>query len=239
MRHYMRNRVAEAREHLRPVLKELGLNLMVLDKENQEEIYFVGKPLERFGGIRPLSPVTIRFNKGIAPADRKEAQWQRAYLCIEDWRLKPLGRTGRVHRRCWDREFLPVEKTGKEMFAWMGRMIRKHEAFIYSSEPGHVDSEELADTYWELFRGRKIKDLDIVTIEGERRNHDALTFQDHLGRRIHMIYAGVGKLMIDGELVGTFKKDTPSKTQLAESLKIGRSWVKGMYNPLDPGLKPR
>ncbi|ERM03186.1 hypothetical protein Q644_12785 [Brucella intermedia 229E] len=209
MRHYIRNRVAEAREHLRPVLKELGLNLMVSDRENQEEIYFVGKPLEHFDGNRLLSPVTIHFNRGIAPpAGRKEAQWQDAYLCIEDWRLKPLGRTGRVHRRCWDYKFLPVEKTGKEMFAWMGRMIRKHEAFIYESEPEHVDSEELADTYWALFRGRKIKDLDIVTIEGGRWNHDALTFQDHLGRRIHMVYAGVGgELMIDGELVGTFKMD--------------------------------
>lgn len=67
MRHYIRNRVAEAREHLRPVLKELGLNLMVSDRENHEEIYFAGKPIERFHGERPWSPVTIHFNRGIAP----------------------------------------------------------------------------------------------------------------------------------------------------------------------------
>ncbi|CAH0131391.1 MULTISPECIES: hypothetical protein [Rhizobium/Agrobacterium group] len=239
MRHYIRNRVAEAREHLQPVLKELGLNLMVSDRENQEEIYFAGKPIERFYGERLWSPVTIHFNRSITPAGRKEAQWEDAHLCIEDWRPKPLGRTGRVHRRWWGYKHLPVEKTGKEMFAWMEKTIRKHGAFIYGSDSGHVSSEELADTYWELFRERKIKDLDIVTIESERWNHDALTFQDHLGRRIHMVYAGVGELMIDGELVGTFNKRTPFKTRLAESLKTGSSWVKELYDPVVSGMNPR
>ncbi len=203
MRPYIRNRVAEATEYLGPVLRELGLNLMFSDREFAEEIFFAGNPLERYWAS-PRSPVSIQF--AAARDGLKEAQWEGGSLCIEDHRPKALGRTGRVHSRWWGCEHIPIEKSGKEMFVWMEKTIRKQGVYIYGSEPGHVASQELADMYWALFRRRKIKDLGIVTIENERGSDDALTFQDYWGRRIHMVFAAAGKLMIDGEFVGTFKK---------------------------------
>lgn len=231
MRPYIKNRVAEAREYLGPVLQELGLNLMFSDREFAEEIFFAGDPVERYGAS-PRSPVSIQF--AAARDGLKEAEWKGASLCIDDRHPKALGRTGRIHSRWWGCEHIPIEKSGKDMFVWMEKTILKQGVYISGSEPGHVASAELADMYWTLLRRRKIKDLGIVSIESERWSDDALTFQDHWGRRIHMVFAAKGSLMIDGERVGTF--DTRSDYVLAEELKIGRSWVNDRYRPPQSGM---
>lgn len=224
MRKYVVNRVAEARERLGPVLKELGLRLYVADNLEDTAIYFRGKPDSRNGTmLRPASPVTIRFDLP-QYLEGKEAQWQQdAELHVDDWRLKPLGRSGWSHRRWWGFEAFPIEKTGDRMFAWIEGKIRKHGVITpVANQPGIVNSNELADLYWEI--GGRIRGLAIVRVPiqvgDEYDDVEALTFQDHEGRRIH-IAPGVGKVLIDGELVGRYRGDTPRAARLAERLTKG------------------
>lgn len=231
MRSYVKNRVAELREHLGPTLKDLGLMLKVADGSYDTAIFFRGK-LQPGMVDPPRSPVSVRFDwprkKGAPP----EAEWSDAVLAVDDWRPRALGRTGWSHRRMWGADEVRIVKTGKEMFTWIEKAIRKQGVFTPSGQPLQVSDERLADAFWAI--GRDIKDLGIVRLDFERGPRDAITFQDHLGRRIHMVYSGGGTLMIDGEEVGTFDHGPRHSAVLAEFLKTGNRHASHFFRPLTP-----
>jgi hypothetical protein len=233
MRDYMKNRVAEAREALDPVLKELDLTLKVAESRYETTIYFRGS-LQPGMVDWPRSPILINFRWEPDGRANPEAKWSDGRIEIQDWRPKPLGGTGWFHRRWWDSKVLGIEKTDNAMFTWIGNMIRRKGVFTPSGQPNMVDSEKLADAYWAI--GRRIRDLGIVELDSEIGPREALTFQDHLGRRIHMIFhGGTTLLMIDGEAVGRFDDRALSAAVLAEHLKTGRFSAAHDITPIKPG----
>lgn len=227
MRSFVKNRLAEVREHLGPALSDLGLSISVENSLYDTSIRFVRD--------RPFaySPVSIRFGWNPEYDDTgHDAQWSEAYLSIDDMRAKPLGSTGWSHRRWWGSKEIAFEKTGEAMFSWISSSVRRRKLIAPSEEPQTARSEEMADAYWEI--GRKIKDLAVVRIDMEGdTEREALTFQDHLGRRVHMAFGGTGYLLIDGEVVGHFPHHrTETCALIAEQLKTGYSPVTSLlYSP--------
>lgn len=183
----------------------------------------------------PRSSVSIRFDW---PGDDKkvrEADWNDAILAVDDWRPKPLGSTGWSHRRWWDSKEVRIDLTGKAMFDWVGKTIRRQGVFVPSGQPMMALSIALADAYWEIARNIRMKDLGIVKVEFENGPHEALTFQDHLGRRVHMVFGGgIGRLMIDGVIVGQFDDSARASAYLAEHLNTGKFPVTDYIRPLAP-----
>lgn len=235
MRDYLKNRAAEAREELGPLLREMGLTLEVAEPRYETIIHFRGS-LQPGTVDWPKSPVLIRFDWEPDGRPNPEADWSDGKVEIMDWRPKPLGGTGWVHSRWWDSKVEDIDKTGKAMFSWMRSIIRRKGVFI-PDQPNMIHDEKLADAYWKI--GRSIKDLGIVKLDFEPGPREALTFQDHLGRRIHMVFhAGTALLMIDGEPVGRFDDEKLPAAKLAVRLKTGRFPVAHYITPMKPHQSP-
>ncbi|CAN7388095.1 hypothetical protein LJR235_002296 [Pararhizobium sp. LjRoot235] len=235
MRKYVMNRVAEARERLAPVLRELGLTLYVADNSEDTAIFFRGLLDSRNGSLsNPRSPVTLRF---ALPqyVEGREAQWHDADLHVDDWRLKPLGRSGWSHQRWWGTEAVPIEKAGNRMFAWIEGKIRKHGVITpVANQDWIVDSEALADLYWEI--GGRLRGLAIVRVPMQfgklSEEVEALTFQDREGRRVHIVPGGIGTVLIDGQEAGKYYGNTAWAARLVERLKKGsEAAVSGLEPP--------
>jgi len=235
MRDYLKNRVAEAREELGPLLKEMGLTLEVAEQRHETIIHFRGS--HQPGMVdRPESPVLIRFDWEPDDRPNPEANWSSGRVEIEDWRPRPLGSTGWVHSRWWNSTVMNIEKTDKAMFEWLRGLIRRKGVFN-PGQPNMIYDEKLADAFWKI--GRKIRDLGIVKLDWENGPREALTFQDHLARRIHMVFhAGNGTLIIDGEIAGRFDDRKLPAANLAEYLKTGRFPVAHYITPMNPDQSP-
>ncbi len=206
---FMRNRHAEIQEHLLPLVKELGLERITVTRSNRHdgyEVFFQGPEPARNDSAYSFSPVSIIFNRE-GSTDLPEADWRECGFAIEDWRSKPLGKTGWSHRRCWDEKLVRVDAEGSKLFSWIKSRIRAEGVVhVDPNSTEFIQSTMLADVYWEI--RREIRDLGIVRIPGKFEEQEALTFLGHNGRRVHMRFPTNGNfrgtVLLDGDEMGDF-----------------------------------
>ncbi|WP_028732241.1 hypothetical protein [Rhizobium leguminosarum] len=146
MAHYLRNRLTEIKEKLRPTLDALGLEVGTETWEDSMIVRFVSRPPDG-----PISPVAISFAKK-AGTRLAEAPWGSAHLLITDWARRVVGDSG------WD-----LWTMGEDTYEELPRPLPEMFGRIDDALREHPLVPSLADTPMCLLNGNVANAYDVVS----------------------------------------------------------------------------